>query len=405
MTAAESGALDLARLMTEVSEQEGLSDYGDPVFVEPMSRMLHSVLTEARLNQAGAMGLELDARRWLVNRLRMRADVSRHPEILDEDVSDPIVIVGVPRTGTTKLQRVLARDPGVQSIPLWQILNPAPFPGGHSGDPDPRVVMARQVVEAMATYAPDIQELHPFAAEEPEEEIVLLEMTGRALSSVLYFDAPSYTSWLLEQPQQPLYEELRLLLQYLQWQDGGRKARPWVLKSPMHLGRINALLDVFPRATLVHCHRDLVTSMTSTCNLVAAARLARTDSLDPLALGTFMLEWCSREWNANIEQRTHLGADTPVLDIEYTAIRDDILGVVRSIRRARGDADPSAAAEAEMLAWEGNHSARSGPYRHSADHYGLDPGRIRDAFATYLDHFGALISVPDGSRWSASPAR
>jgi len=396
VTTAESGALDLARLMTEVSEQEGLSDYGDPVFVEPMTRMLDSVLSEARLNQAGAMGLELDARRWLGNRLRMRADVTRHPEILDEDVSDPIVIVGVPRTGTTKLQRVLARDPGVQSIPFWQILNPAPFPGEQT-EPEPRILMARQVVEAMATYAPDIQELHPFAAEEPEEEIVLLEMTGRALSSVLYFDAPNYTSWLLEQPQQPLYEELRLLLQYLQWQDGGRKDRPWVLKSPMHLGRINALLDVFPRATLVHCHRDLVTSMTSTCNLVAAARLARTDSLDPLALGTFLLEWCSREWNANIEQRAQLGAATPVLDIEYTAIRDDILGVVRSIRRARGDADPSAAAEAAMLAWEDTHSARSGPYRHSADHYGLDPDRVRDAFATYLDHFGALIAAPAGA--------
>jgi hypothetical protein len=393
--------LDLERLMADVSKQENLFDYGDPSFVEPLSRMLDAVQSEARLNQAGAMGLELDARRWLVNRLRMRADVTRHPEILDEDVSDPIVIVGVPRTGTTKLQRVLARDPGIQSIPFWQILNPAPFPDAPAGQPDPRLVMARQVVEAMAVYAPDIQELHPFAAEEPEEEIVLLEMTGRALSSVLYFDAPSYTSWLLEQPQQPLYEELRALLQYLQWQDGGRKGRPWVLKSPMHLGRINALLDVFPRATLVHCHRELTTTMTSTCNLVAAARLARTDTLDPLALGTFMLEWCSREWNANIEQRAHLGSDTAVLDIEYTAIHDDILGVVRSIRRARGDAAPSAEAEAAMLAWEDSHSARSGPYRHSADHYGLDPDRIRDAFATYLDHFSALISTPVG----ASPER
>jgi hypothetical protein len=185
------GALDLQRLMTDVSEQEGLADYGDPIFVEPMARMLDSVLTEARLNQAGALGLEFDARRWLANRLRMRADVTRHPEILEEDVSDPIVLVGVPRTGTTKLHRVLARDPGIQSIPFWQILNPAPFPGIAAEDPDPRILMARQMVEAMAAHAPDILELHPFAAEEPEEEIVLLEMTGRALSSVLYFDAPT----------------------------------------------------------------------------------------------------------------------------------------------------------------------------------------------------------------------
>lgn len=394
MTSADRGALDLERLMAQVSKQEGLFDYGDPIFVEPMARMIDSVLTEARLNQAGLMGLQFDAQRWLVNRLRMRDAVTRHPEILDEDVSDPIVIVGVPRTGTTKLQRMLARDPGVQSIPFWQILNPAPFPDAQPTGTDPRILAARQVVEAMTVHAPDILELHPFAAEEPEEEIVLLEMTGRALSTALYFHAPSYTSWLLEQPQQSLYEELRLVLQYLQWQGGGRKDRPWVLKSPMHLGRIAALVDVFPRATLVHCHRDIATSLTSTCNLVAAARLARTSELDPHEVGDFMLDWCSREWNANLEQRAQLGSDTPILDVEYTAIRDDAVEVIHGIRRARGDAELSPEAKTAMLAWNETHHARSGPYQHSADYYGLDPDRVREAFAIYLDRFGALSSTP-----------
>jgi hypothetical protein len=106
-----------------------------------------------------------------------------------------------------------------------------------------------------------------------------------------------------------------------------------------------------------------------------------------------MLGWCSREWEANLEQRTELGADVAVLDVDYTAIRDDVLGVVGSIRRARGDAELSSEGEAAMLAWEAGHSPRSGPYRHSAEHYGLDSDRIRNAFAPYLDHFAALTSA------------
>ena len=378
--------LDPQRLMQDVAAKENLDDYGDLGFVEPMTVFFESVAAEANLNAAGVMSLEADAQRWLTNRLRLQAELTKHPEILDEDVSDPIVVVGVPRTGTTKLHRMLGCDPGVQTLPFWRILNPAPFPDTRQGEVDPRLVLARSYVEAMSAQAPDVLELHPFVADEPEEEVLLLEMTCRSPSAVLFFRAPSYTSWLLDQPQRPLYEELKLLLQHLQWQNGGRKRRPWVLKSPCHLGRINAILDVFPGATLVHCHRDIATSMTSACNLIAAARLMRTDELDPLEVGSFMLDLWSREWAANLEQRQQLGKDVQIFDVNYGVIGDDALAVIRDICRSRG-ADLSAESEASMLGWEDTHHARTGSYRHSAEYYGLTKDRIDEAFAEYRARF------------------
>lgn len=386
--APDQDTLHIEKLMAEVSAQENLFDYGDPIFVEPITRLFDSVLAEAHLSAAGVMGLRMDAQRWLTNRLRLRDTLNRHPEILDEDVSDPIVIVGVPRTGTTKLQRMLGRDPGNQSLPFWQILNPAPFPDAGSVQPDPRLTLARGYVEALSSQAPEVMTLHPFAADEPEEEVLLLEMTGRSPSAVLFFRTPTYTRWLLEQPQQPLYDELKLLLQHLQWQNGGRKGRPWVLKSPMHLGRINALFEVFPRATLVHCHRDIVTSMTSTCNLIAAARLMRTDELDPHEVGDFMLNFWSGEWNANLRQRAELGDDAPILDIDYTSIRDNAFEVISNIYRSRHET-LSAEAQTAMAGWQETHHPRSGDYQHSAEYYGLTPQRIEAAFAGYLNHFGS----------------
>ncbi|EHB55622.1 hypothetical protein MycrhDRAFT_2816 [Mycolicibacterium rhodesiae JS60] len=378
--------LDPQQLMRDVAAKESLDNYGDLSFVEPMTVFFESVAAEANLNAAGVMGLEADAQRWLTNRLRLQAELTRHPQILDEDVSDPIVIVGVPRTGTTKLHRMLGCDPGVQTLPFWRILNPAPFPDAREGEVDPRLVLARGHVEAMSAQAPDVLELHPFVADEPEEEVLLLEMTCRSPSAVLFFRAPTYTSWLLDQPQRPLYEELKLFLQHLQWQNGGRKGRPWVLKSPCHLGRINAILDVFPGATLVHCHRDIATSMTSTCNLIAAARLMRTDELDPLEVGSSMLDLWSREWAANLEQRQQLGKDAQILDVNYGMIRYDALAVIRDIYSSRG-AQLSAESEASMLGWEDTHHARTGDYQHSAEYYGLTKERIDEAFADYCTRF------------------
>jgi hypothetical protein len=378
--------LDPQQLMQDVAAKEDLGDYGDLSFVEPMTVLFESITAEANLNTTGVMGLEADAQRWLTNRLRLQAELTKHPEIADEDVSDPIVIVGVPRTGTTKLHRMLGCDPSVQTLPFWRILNPAPFPEARSGEVDPRLVLARGHVEAMSLQAPDVLELHPFVADEPEEDVLLLEMTCRSPSAVLFFRAPHYTSWLLDQPQRPLYAELKLLLQHLQWQNGGRKGRPWVLKSPCHLGRINAILDVFPGATLVHCHRDIATSMTSTCNLITAARLMRTDELDPLEVGDFMLDLWSREWTANLEQRRQLGKDAQILDVNYGMIRKDALAVIRDIYRSRG-VDLSAESEASMRGWEEVNHARTGDYQHSAEHFGLTKERIDEAFAEYRARF------------------
>src|SRR5690606_6163617 len=94
---------------------------------------------------AGFTQLDTMAHRLLVNRLRFAEDLAHHPEILDEDVSDPIVVIGFPRSGTTVLQRMMSADPAMQSLKLWRLLNPAPFPGEAPGEPGGRLAFAEQV--------------------------------------------------------------------------------------------------------------------------------------------------------------------------------------------------------------------------------------------------------------------
>lgn len=154
----------------------------------------------------------------------------------------------------------------------------------------------------------------------------------------------------------------------------------------MHLGRIDALLEVFPRATLVHCHRDLPTAMLSICNLVEAARRIRTDHVDANELGEFLVTFLSREWSANLRQRQAIADPSQILDLEFDAIRTDAGSAIRQIYAARGQT-PSPEAEAAMAAWENSNHERHGAYPHGAEHYGLTPERIDDAFRDYREHF------------------
>ena len=134
--------LDLATLMADARKATGLSSFNVNDW-GPFTRYLDGVARGVDFKPGGIETFRNAMLRHLVNRLRIEDDLRRHPEILDEDVSDPIVIVGMPRTGTTKLQRMLSAAPEVQKLYLWRMLNPAPFPDAVAGAPDPRIQAAR----------------------------------------------------------------------------------------------------------------------------------------------------------------------------------------------------------------------------------------------------------------------
>jgi hypothetical protein len=355
-------------------------------FVEPLVRLVDSVETEGNLTEPGHEGFRQDLVRLLENRLVIDRTIVEHPEILNEDVSDPIVITGLPRTGTTKLQKVLASSSGYQKLPLWQALLPAPVaPAGT--DPDPRIAVIEEQSRLMFEMFPDLMAAHPMRATEPEEEVLLLQLSFREPTNGWFFRAPSYVRWVEEQDRTPTYETLRRTLQYLQWQNGGRAGRPWVLKSPAHLGALASVLQVFPRATVVHCHRDIREALPSLARLLELMQTARgAASVDNEELGAFLVEYCSGLWRRNIAQRAALPPDQ-ILDLRYEDIRADIGSAVDRVHAARGiDLDP--VTRARMVAWEAdNPQHRFGNHVYSLDRFGLTEADLKAAFADYIERF------------------
>ena len=383
---ADLSSLQPDKLMTAAADETGLTDYGHDDLVDALTRYLDLVTSEARLSPMGVVAQCANVHRLLVNRLRLVEDFRRHPEILDEVVSDPIVIVGLPRTGTTKLQRIMSCDPGVQATLFWRLLNPAPLPPSGEDGVDPRIAAAQQFEAFITSYHPNLMALHPFRAEEPEEEQMLCEATFRAFGNGYRLRMPSWWPWWDSDSQQDVYAFLRLSLQYLQWQDGGRQGRPWILKSPTHTGRIDVLQATFPKATIVHCHRDPEVVIASLCYLTELLQGTQTGALDLMEVGDTVLNVWSQQMHSNLVQRQQLG-EASIVDVRYEDIRCHPFDVIRAVHRAHGYT-PTVAAEAHMAQWDQeNPQHRFGLYEYSLARYGLTPQRVQEAFADYIERF------------------
>jgi hypothetical protein len=287
-------SLEEASILAEARAKAGLDDFGDESFREPMRQLLTALDREANLLDFGRAAQRSRIVDLLVNRLRAEDEIRRHPEILDEELGAPIVIVGLPRTGTTLLHRTLAQDPRLYSARWFECRFPAPFPGGTLGADDPRIVQAKAEVQAMLDGSPALAAIHPLDALAADEEILLLEQSFLSTVPESAANVPSYGRWLDAHDQTPGYRDLRRLLQLLQWQkrQTGQRAERWVLKTPHHLGYADVLLNVFPGALIVQTHRDPLDSIPSLASMITALWVLVAEKVDPKEV--------ARQWSAKM---------------------------------------------------------------------------------------------------------
>ncbi len=388
MTTASGDPFDEERLLASARRSAGSDDFGSEPFLEPLRVLLDS-LRSAPLNDLGSFIMRGTVLRSLIQRLRAEQWWSAHPEILDEPITAPIVVVGMMRSGTTLLQRVLASDPRLACAYGWEVGEPAPRPGWDPAAPDPRIVDAEAREEQTRTFASELFAIHPTYVHEAEEEIVFLADAFLSHIPEASCDVPHYRSWIDTQDFAPAYRWLRRMLQLLQWQkrQRGEPARPFVLKTPDHLGYLDVLLDEFPDAHIVHSHRDPVAVITSGASLNTTLWRTHCDDVDPHEVGRQWLERMGWSCDRAMAARASIPA-TQVTDVAFVDAMADPIGTAGTILAAVGleSTDESVAA---MRAWiEQDRKREALPvHRYSADDFGLTDDQIRERFAEYSRRF------------------
>ncbi|NND68245.1 MAG: sulfotransferase [Halioglobus sp.] len=354
-----------------------------------MNALLAS-LSEAPLNDMGAGIMRSSIVHSLVNRLRLNYWLHHHPEILNESIQAPLVVVGMMRSGTTLVQRLLAADPGHTSTLGWEAMAPAPPPGSDPRAVEPRLAQALAREEQTRTFAPDLFAIHPTYADQAEEEIMFLADAFLSHVPEASCDLPAYRTWLNEQDFAPAYANLYRTLQLLQWQKRlrGEPCGRWVLKTPAHLGYLRELLDTFPGAHVVHLHRDPMETIPSGASLNTTLWRMHADDVDPTHVGAQWLDRMGWTNDRAIAFRRGLPReDQRFTDIRFSYLTRDPVQQVAVIY-ARAGIELTANARGAMQDWLRSDSERKlAQHSYAPEDFGLTTVKIRDRFSDYYQHF------------------
>ncbi len=364
-------ALDRDTLVATARKATGLRDFGDDSFFDPMQRLIGALEEEADLNPVGRFMNRTNILRLLKHRLYAQDLLTRHPEILKRHIPDPVVVVGLGRSGTTRLHRLLAADARFLHLTSWESVFPVPYPDCFAaraqGRTDPRIIALDQGLKAVMYMSPQVAAVHPLGTFEVEEEVGLLQHGFSSQIFEIQAKIPSFAEWLMTHDQFAAYEYMVVLMKIISWFRNDPEDTPWVLKTPQHMQDLDALLHVFPNASLVCSHRDPIKAVGSICSTAWNAMVRDSDHMTAIWLGPQWLSKTERMLQKTLRVRAEMVAPQKQYDIQYADITADwqsaLQGVYDFLNLPFTDA-----AKKNMQAW----LVRNGQHKHGAHKYSLE---------------------------------
>jgi len=370
----------------------GLEDFGPGDFRERLGVQLAEMDADEERTGLGRMLFFGDCVRYASNRLRIRDLLTRHPEILEVEILEPVIVIGLPRSGTTHLVNLLAADTRFRSMPLWESYEPVPAPDEPvgTGGVDPRWTRCQAAWEAMQVGAPFVAAMHPMEPDHVHEEIELQAPDFSSYNTEWIARAPRWRDFYLTHDQTPHYAYMKSVLKILQWY---RPRERWVLKSPQHLEQIGPLLATFPDATVVVTHRDPVAVVQSTITMLTYGSRAAYRNPKPEWYRDYWTDRIGRLLDASLRDR-HLLPEGRTVDVLFHEYMADELGVLERVYEHAG-IELTDRARSEIEAYRSSHPrGKEGQVVYDLRRdFSTTPEAVRSRFTEYLERFPVRIEV------------
>lgn len=361
----------------------GLYDLGDYDLASALERLLYTLKFETDLSLFGRIATDKMIRRNLMNNLLLEETFRRQPEIAEVNVEEPIIIICTPRTGSTLLHNLMAQHSRVRSPKMWELHRPCPPPTPESEFNDQRIAASDREFGLYYRMVPEMRAIHYFAPEAIEECTHLFNniFTCRLSFSTLA-NSNSYTDWVMNLNMEDAYRAYKRYLQVLKFHYQDKQL---VLKSPAHILSLDALVKVFPKAKLIHLHRDPATAAGSFCSLTEAVQISMRNNVDTLAIGEMWKTFWTPAMLNSIPWRKEQA--TNILDINFKSLVAKPKNTIESIYD-HFDQDIPNDLFRKIGGYLQNHPKDEyGIHEYSLERYGLNREKLHEDYAEYINHF------------------
>ncbi len=374
--------LDLDKLKARAEKIVGSTAWNDPQFLDDMRTSVRYAAENPDNTVPTKVSFRADVMRRLVNFLKLQEAKKRHPDLVDLPIRSPLLIVGLPRTGTTLLQRLLSQDPASHGPALWELFNPVQIDS--QSDAEQRRKDAISFEKTLRQFSPDLWNIHPMMTDEPDECHFLMPFS---LADVNLGGGMPYFDWLMKRSA---ISDYHLHKQYFQALHYGKTNRRWVWKSPLHLPKLEDMLTVYPDACVISCHRGMSHVMASWLSFMAMVKKVAGMRVDLHEVGR---DWL-KIWQTALETGSKVRDQRPAsrfFDVHYEELVLDPIAMVRRIYAHFG-IELTVTAEAKMKSWlERDKQQERRGHRYTLEQYGLTLSDLELAFSSYIKRFNVSV--------------
>jgi hypothetical protein len=378
--------LDPAVLLERAIEKTGLEDFGPADFRGRLDAYAGAADADSGSTNLNRFILQNRIVRLLSQRLLLTDLLRRYPEIHDIEIERPLIVVGLPRSGTTHLVNLIASDPQRRALPYWESQEPFSLrgEGPDVNGVDPRFTRSVAEHESAMMMTPLVQAMHDRFPQAIEEEVELLDLDFASYVLEWHGRVPQWRDFYLGLNQDEHYAYLRTILKALTFLRGPRR---WVLKSPQHCEQLGPLIRTFPDATVAFTHRDPVAVIQSAVTMLAYGDRVRRNEIDPEGLVDYWIDRVERLLRACVRDRELIPPDRS-LDIAFHQLNGNESSILATLYAANGTELTPDAQSAFRGYLDDNPRGKHGRLRYDLQgHFGRAPDEIRTRFGFYFDRF------------------
>lgn len=391
-TGIRSVRLDAGRILDQAETSTGHA-LDDPLARTGLETLVTSLNEEANLNLFGRFALRNFLRRTAEARLNVERALSSLDEKTQPEIREPVIIIGMPRSGTTILHALLHFDRNHRAPLSWECLLPFPAPRAEDYESCTREATIRREFEQIFRLVPDFKKKHYMEADSPQECIAITALNFISYQFLAMAYAPTYYEWFMSADHSQNLRWHRKFLGFLQ--SGGVVSPRWLLKSPVHMMRLQAVFDVYPDAKVIATHRDPARVVPSTASLISSMRSLYSDDEDTKRTGREQLSTWSDYLDRFLTDRQRLDKEAQIVDVQFETFNQDQLSVVDSLYERFGwNLHPEDRKRMQQFLDE-QPRGKHGVHEYSLEEFGLQPDELKTRFADYFEFLeNALRNSP-----------